>query len=66
MSNQNIVLYADVEFKNQIIDVQVEQTDYNMSIKDIYENNTDNLITRDFSDSDMNVINEIMKFELGY
>jgi len=66
MSNSNIVLYADVEYKDRIIDVQVEQSDYNMNIKDIYENNTDNIITRNFTDSDMNVINEIMKFELGF
>jgi len=66
MSKNTIVLYEDVEFRNQVIDVQVEQTDYNLSIKDIYENRTDNRITKDFTDSDMNVINEIMKFELGY
>lgn len=66
MNDNTLILYEDVEFKDQLIDVQIEQSDRHMSIKDIFENNTDNLITNDFSNNDLNVIAEIMKFDLGY
>ena len=64
--NNTIILYEDVEFKNHMIDVQVEQSNNNMNIKDVFENKTDNLITNNFSRSDLDVITEIMKFDLGY
>lgn len=60
------VIYEDVEYRNNIIDVQVEQSDFSLRVKDIYLNKTDTLITHNYSNGDLNVINEIMKFELGY
>jgi len=66
MSNNILVLYEDVEYKDHMIDVQVEQSDNNMSIKDVYENRTDNLITSNFSRNDLSVIETIMRFDLGY
>jgi len=66
MSNNIVVLYEDVEYKDNMIDVQVEQSDYDMTIKDVYENRTDNLITSNFSRNDLSVIETIMRFDLGY